>query len=112
MDTDKEFQRIFATFPEWLFELIKKKSPGKVAWRPFTVKALQHDADGLIVPVNRKQPITIVEFQFQRDRSIYNRVVIEMAAAQEEFGGRDVEGRHDVTKSSETVTSTLSGKMF
>jgi hypothetical protein len=45
-------------------------------------------ADGVIVPEARDQPLTIVEFQFQADDTIYLRTVVEMAGVQGAFPGR------------------------
>ena len=36
--------------------------------------------------------MTIVEFQFQTDDTIYRRTVVEMAAVQDAFAGRVVQG--------------------
>ena len=92
MDTDKQLFQLFAACPEWLFELAGLEPPGASEFRSFTVKELERRTDGLIVPKNPKQPLTIVEFQFSRDDAIYRRVVSEMLAAQEAFRGRMVRG--------------------
>ncbi len=92
MNTDKQLFQIFAACPDWLFELAGLESPGKSEWRSFTVKALQRDTDGLIVPDDKSQPLTIVEFQFRRDPTIYTRTISEMVAVQESHGMRAVRG--------------------
>ena len=92
MNTDKQLFQLFAACPDWLFELAGLVSPGASELRSFTVKELERRTDGLIVPKNAKQPLTIVEFQFSRDDSIYRRVVSEMLAAQAAFHGRAVRG--------------------
>jgi predicted transposase YdaD len=92
MKTDKELYRIFAAVPDWLFQLTGLPSPGKCSLRSFTVKALQRDADGVVVPEDVSQPLTVVEFQFQKDDTIYNRTVAEMIAVQEANGMRPVQG--------------------
>ena len=92
MKTDKQVFRVFQARPEWIFQLASLKSPGPCSFRAFAVKALERDADGLIVPDDPTQPLTIVEFQFQRDDAIYTRVVIEMAAVQESHQMRNVQG--------------------
>jgi predicted transposase YdaD len=92
MKTDKQLFQIFAAMPEWLFELTGLESPGACSLRSFTFKALQRDADGVIVPQDARQPLTVVEFQFQKDETIYTRIVIEMAALQEAHGQRPVQG--------------------
>ncbi len=92
MKTDKELYRIFEVVPEWVFELVGLPSPGKSTLRSITVKALERRADGVIVPEAPDQPLTVVEFQFQTDDTIYRRTVVEMAAVQDAFPGRVVQG--------------------
>jgi predicted transposase YdaD len=92
MKTDKQVIRVFAAVPEWIFELTQLESPGTCELKSFTLKELERRADGLIVPRDPSRPLTVVEFQFQRDETIYVRTVQEMAAAQLEFGMRAVEG--------------------
>ncbi len=92
MNTDKQLFQLFAACPEWLFDLAGLESPGASELRSFTIKELERRTDGLIVPKNPKQPLTIVEFQFSRDETIYRRIVSEMLAAQEAFDGRAVRG--------------------
>jgi predicted transposase YdaD len=53
---------------------------------------LERRADGVIVPKAPDQPLTVVEFQFQADDAIYRRTVVEMAAVQEIYPGRVVQG--------------------
>jgi hypothetical protein len=75
-----------------VFELAGRPSPGKSTLRFVTVKALERRADGVIVPEAADQPLTIVEFQFQKDDTIYRRTVVEMAAVQDIYSGRTVQG--------------------
>src|SRR5437762_956247 len=92
MKTDKELYRIFAAAPEWVFELAGLPSPGESTLQSFTVKALERRADGVIVPELPDQPLTIIEFQFQPDDTIYRRIVVEMVALQDAFPERVVQG--------------------
>ncbi len=92
MKTDKELYRVFAAVPDWLFLLTGLPSPGKCSLRSFTVKALERDADGVVVPKDPMQPLTVVEFQFRKDETIYTRTVVEMAAVQEASQMRAVQG--------------------
>jgi hypothetical protein len=92
MKTDKELYRIFAAMPEWLFQLTGLPSPGHCSLRSFTVKALQRDADGVVVPEDVTQPLSVVEFQFRKDDTIYTRTVAEMIGVQESNGMRPVQG--------------------
>ncbi len=92
MKTDKELYRIFEVAPEWVFDLAGLPSPGKSTLQSVTIKALERRADGVIVPDAPDQPLTIVEFQFQADDTIYRRTVVEMAAVQDAFPRRVVQG--------------------
>ena len=69
MKTDKQLFKIFEAVPEWLFELTGLPSPGSSTLQSFTVKALERAADGLVVPEAADQPLTVVEFQFQKDNT-------------------------------------------
>jgi hypothetical protein len=92
MRTDKQVFRVFEAVPEWIFELTQLKSPGPCELKSFSLKELERHADGLLVPYDQSQPLTIVEFQFQNDETIYTRTVREMVAAQELHAMRAVEG--------------------
>ena len=91
MKTDKELYKIFGVAPEWVFELAGLPSPGTSRLQSVTVKALERQADGVIVPEAPDQPLTVVEFQFQKDDTIYRRTVVEMAAVQDVYPGRVVQ---------------------
>jgi predicted transposase YdaD len=90
--TDRQVYRLFQANPEWLFDLTHLESPGPSEFRSFTVKSLQRDADGVVVPHDSSQPLTVVEVQFQPDDAIYPRIVTEMAAGQIEHQMRAVQG--------------------
>ena len=92
MKTDKQVYLIFQAQPNWFFELIDVPSPGKCELRSLTVKALERTADGLVVPADPRQKLSLIEFQFQLDPEIYLRVVEEMAAAQRAYAMRDIDG--------------------
>ena len=92
MKTDNELYRVFAAVPDWLFLLTRLPSPGPCLLRSFTVKALERDADGVVVPKDPTQPMTVVEFQFRRDDTIYTPTVVERAAVQEANQMRPVQG--------------------
>jgi hypothetical protein len=83
-----------------VFELARLPSPGKSTLQSVTVKALERRGDGVIVPEAPDQPLTIVEFQFQADDTICRRTVVEMAAVQNAFPGRVVQGviREEIAK--------------
>jgi predicted transposase YdaD len=92
MKTDKQVFRIFTAVPEWIFELTQLESPGACQLESFSVKELERRADGLVVPADPSQPLTVVEFQFQADETIYARIVQEMVSVQLAHGMRAVEG--------------------
>ncbi len=92
MKTDKQLFRIFEAVPDWIFQLAGLPSPGKSTLRSITVKALERSADAVVIPDVPDQPLTVVEFQFQKDERVYTRTVVEMAAVQELHGMRTVQG--------------------
>jgi predicted transposase YdaD len=92
METDKQLLKIFEAVPQWVFDLAGLPSPGPITLRSITIKALERRADAVIVPEAPDQPLTIVEFQFQKDDTIYPRTIMEMAAVQLIYPGRAVQG--------------------
>jgi predicted transposase YdaD len=92
MRTDKEIFRIFQKCPEFIFDLAGLDDHGPCSVESVTIKSLQRSMDGLVRPDDPRQPLTVVEVQFQRSETIYNRVVIEMAAIQEDHGMREIRG--------------------
>lgn len=92
MKTDKQLYRLFQTQPAWLFELTHLPAPGPSAFRSVAVKGLTRTADGVVEPQDPTQPLTVVEFQFDEDVTIYARLVGSMAALQIEHHMRAVQG--------------------
>jgi predicted ATPase len=92
MKTDKQLYKIFEANPDWVFQLTGLPSPGKSTLRSVTLKALERMADGVIVPESADQPLTVIEFQFWKDETIYTRTVAEMVAVQEANQMRAVQG--------------------
>lgn len=92
MRTDKELYRVFGACPDWVFLLTGLAAPGKSTLRSITLKALESRLDGLIVPDDHGQPLTVVEFQLRNDETIYLRTVAEMSGSQKQFPGRGVQG--------------------
>ena len=92
MHTDKEIFRIFQECPWFIFELAGAADPGRCALEAVTVKAIERSMDGLVLPEDPVQPLTVIEIQFQRVDNIYNRIVAEMALAQESHNMRPVRG--------------------
>jgi len=92
MRTDKEIFRIFRTLPNWIFELTDLPSPGKSRFQSVVVKALERRTDGVNMPDDVEHAISVVEIQFQKDESIYTRIVTEMAQIQQDNNWREVQG--------------------
>jgi predicted transposase YdaD len=92
METDKQLDRVFGAQPEWVFELAGMPSVGKCAMRSLTVKTLERRTDGVIIPENATSPLSVIEFQFGENPQVYTRTVQKMAAVQEEFDMREVQG--------------------
>ena len=92
METDKQLYRVFGAQPAWVFELAGLPPVGKCAMRSLTVKTLERRSDGVIVPESPDPPLSVIEFQFGENPQIYTRTVQKMAAVQEEFQMREVQG--------------------
>ena len=92
MKTDKQLFAIFSAKPEWIFELTDLESPGECDLQAIVLKALEQQADAVVVPRNPAEKLTVVEFQFQDDPQIYTRVAIEMALVQQQQDMREVQG--------------------
>ena len=92
METDKQLYRVFGAQPQWVFELAELPPVGKCATRSLAVKTLERRADGVIVPQSPVPPLSVIEFQFGENPQIYTRTVQKMAAVQEEFDMREVQG--------------------
>ena len=92
METDKQLYRVFGAQPQWVFELAELPPVGKCAMRSLAVKTLERRADGVIVPQSPVPPLSVIEFQFGENPQIYTRTVQKMAAVQEEFDMREVQG--------------------
>lgn len=92
MDSDKHLYEIFEAYPEWVFDLTRRRLPGPCRFQSVTIKAIQRSADGVLIPDVADEAILVIEFQLYPDQQIYGRVVVEMAIIQEEHGGRDVHG--------------------
>jgi predicted transposase/invertase (TIGR01784 family) len=81
MKTDSIFYRLFQDYPALLFELVGQ-DPSLAEGYEFSsreVKELAFRLDGLFLPAQNDQPIYFVEVQFQKDPSLYYRLVAEMA---------------------------------
>ena len=92
MRTDKQIYSIFAANPRWLFELTRLAWPGPCTMKSVSLKALEQTTDGVIFPEASDADLWVVEFQFQFDLMIYNRIAIEMALVQQQAPLRGVQG--------------------
>jgi len=66
--------------PEYFFDLTGIHYSTKYTLTSETVKGFSRSMDGLMEPENPDNPYFVVEFQMQKDDTIYYRTVMEMAA--------------------------------
>lgn len=92
MRTDKQVYLIFRAGPELAFELAALPSPGPCRMESTTFKEIERTTDGLIVPEDADQPLSLLEVQFYEDAAIYNRTATMMALAQQPHLPRPVQG--------------------
>ncbi len=92
MHTDKQVYQLFKYCPEAIFEFAELKAKGPFRLESISVKALERITDGLVLSEDASEPITVIEVQFQRDSSIYNRLVLTMAQIQLTHDLRPVRG--------------------
>ena len=92
MKTDKHLYVLFKANPEWIFELTGLQSPGECEWQSVSLKALELTSDGVIFPKNPNEALTVVEFQFQDDATVYCRTAQEMLLLQQQYDMRGVQG--------------------
>ena len=92
METDKQLYGVFRAKPEWVFLLARLPPVGKCVMRSLVVKPLERRSDGVIVPEAPTPPLSVIEFQFGENAQIYTRTAQKMAAVQEEFNMREVQG--------------------
>jgi predicted transposase YdaD len=92
METDKQLYRVFGAHPAWIFELSGLPPVGNCTMRSLTVKTLERRSDGVVIPNSGEGPLWVIEFQFGENPQIYTRTVQKMAAVQEEFNMREVQG--------------------
>ena len=92
MRTDKEYYKIFEVKPDWVYLVRGEKPPGKVNFRSVAIKELEGVADGVAIPTDPGEPLTVIEFQEQDNAEIYATTAIKMAALQKMYGMRSVRG--------------------
>ena len=63
MNTDKHVYEIFEAYPQWVFELLRRRWPGSCRFQAVTIKAIQRSADGVLIPDVTSEAILVVEFQ-------------------------------------------------
>ena len=80
MKSDIELYKIFSTEPTFLFELIGAPYQGNYSFKSVVIKEFSREMDGLLEPDDPKQPHFVVEFQNQKEESIYERTILEMAS--------------------------------
>jgi len=92
MKTDKELYRLFASRPDFLFECAGIKVSGTYEMKSVTFKEFERRSDGLLEPLSNKEPVYIAEFQAYEDKTVYHRLIMEMAAYGKEYPEREVRG--------------------
>jgi predicted transposase YdaD len=80
MKTDTQLYKLFSELPEYFFDLTGIHYSARYTLTSETVKEFSRSMDGLMKPDNPDNPYFVVEFQMQKDDTIYCRTVMEMAA--------------------------------
>ncbi|MCA1963947.1 MAG: DUF2887 domain-containing protein [Prosthecobacter sp.] len=92
MKSDTQFYQIIRACPELIYELAGLPNPGPCRTLSETFKEFSRSADAVIEPLDESLPVCVVEVQHQLDGSIYNRLVIERALAQQQRNYRPIQG--------------------
>ncbi len=92
MRTDKHYFKIFEVRPDWAYLLAGMKPPRRLLFRSVAIKELEGIADGVVIPGDRSEPLTVIEMQEHWNAEIYATTVIKMAALQKMYGMRPVRG--------------------
>ncbi|MFM9962487.1 MAG: DUF2887 domain-containing protein [Planctomycetaceae bacterium] len=92
MKTDKQYYKIFEVKPEWAYLLAGLKPPGRVQFRSVAIKELEGIADGVLIPADVAEPLTVMELQEQENAEIYATMAIKMASLQKMHDMRAVRG--------------------
>ncbi|TVS16151.1 MAG: DUF2887 domain-containing protein [Planctomycetaceae bacterium] len=79
--------------PKWIFELASLPSRGKSGLKSLTVKELERRADGVVIPESLDQPLTVVEFPFQKVPTLFCRPK-DQDASSNASSSRSQRGRH------------------
>jgi Protein of unknown function (DUF2887) len=78
MSTDKQIHLLFKAHPQFLFELADLPYPGPCKVQSIEVKALARTADTVFTPRDVTLPIVIAEIQAQKEKTVYNRITINV----------------------------------
>lgn len=92
MTTDKQVYLIFRTLPEMVYVLAGLPNPGVCHMESVSFKDIERTTDGLIVPDDESRPMCLFEVQFQLSATIYTRMAVSMALAQEPHLPREIQG--------------------
>ena len=79
MKTDKQLYKLFSSNPDYLFQSAGIRKQSKYTMKSVTFKELEKRTDGVLEPEDINAPVYIVEFQAQKDDTIYHRLIIEMS---------------------------------
>lgn len=91
METDEPLYEIFRHHPEWIADLMNDPFPEPGTFRSVTVKKGERRLDGLLIPVNPRKPLRVVEFQFFPSPDVYWRAAEQRLAVHRLYPGREVE---------------------
>ena len=93
MKTDKEMYKLFSSYPAYLFECAGIKTKTAYKMKSITLKEFERRSDALLEPIASKfEPFYMAEFQGYDDKTIYHRLVMEMAAFCKENPSKEIKG--------------------
>jgi predicted transposase/invertase (TIGR01784 family) len=77
MKTDNIFYQLFQTLPDVLFNLLEEPLPNtQYSFSSLQLKELARTIDGVFLPSHKNHSIYFIEVQFQKDESLYARLLI------------------------------------
>jgi predicted transposase/invertase (TIGR01784 family) len=92
MKTDKALYKIFAAYPQLLFDIANLQPDDTYKMISITLKEFERRADGFLQPESEESPVYFVELQAYDDETIYHRTIMEMAAYGVQNPKREIRG--------------------
>ena len=92
MESDPHFYEIFKKCPRLLNVLVPLNHEAGYSFRSVTFKRTHRSSDGVIEPEDPSEPTYILEFQVSSDKTVYPRILVEMALYNLEHADRDIRG--------------------